>query len=90
MNLKHDKLLSNFAFDCNLRHYTMGGFSSLLNNAETREVMWAAMKAKAVLRQVMNSVPDFGVEKAGDQPGGVLDFGEPMARKVGRCRLTPV
>ena len=24
MKLKHDKLLSNFAFDCNLRHYTPG------------------------------------------------------------------
>jgi len=22
LNLKHDKLLSNFAFNCNLRHYT--------------------------------------------------------------------
>ena len=24
MKLKYDKLLSNFGFNCNLRHYTMG------------------------------------------------------------------
>ena len=24
MKLKHDKLVSNFAFNCNLRHYTSG------------------------------------------------------------------
>ena len=26
LNLKYDKLLSSFAFDCNLRHYIMGQF----------------------------------------------------------------
>ena len=25
MKLKHDKLLSNFAVNCKLRHYTLGG-----------------------------------------------------------------
>jgi hypothetical protein len=60
-----------------------GGGHALLRDAGARNQLWAAMKTKMVLREVMSSVPDFGVEKAGEEPGGALHFGEPMARKGG-------
>jgi len=39
LKLKHDTLLSNFAFNCNLRHYILGSVVNSLNGKVMKKLL---------------------------------------------------
>ena len=92
LKLKHDKLLSNFAFNCNLRHYTL--VSSLLEGeGSSGSTAGSSGSAAGSSGSAAGSAAGSGAGSA----AGVW-FGRELLRvhtvapstaPVGRCRLTP-
>jgi len=91
LKLKYDKLLSNFASNLNLRHYTLGLFSA--EDAAQVEVDIALKMAKASASKggaggSTTSRPRLN-PKVGVNDDQVMVITWVKRGKVGRCRLTP-
>jgi len=81
LKLKCDKLLSNVAFNCNLRHYTEEEHGVVELSSGGRFVVVCDPLDGS--RNIECNVPTgtiFGVYRCADDPN--------MSAQVGRCRLT--
>ena len=95
LTLKHDNLLSNFAVNCNLRHYTKASnaaHADFAKLAAAAESAWAAEAASVKARVAMQEDLDI-LKEASESARVELQIARAQAeaaREVGWCRLTPV